>query len=411
MSRIFIACWILSALGAPARGEDWPGWRGPRGDGTSLETTAPLHWTAEDNIHWKVEIPGSGHSSPVVWGNRVFLTTCLEKDGQRVLLCLDRRDGKILWQRTVLHAVLEDKHKLNSYASSTAATDGQHVWVSFLQFPAMIVACYDMDGGLVWKKSPGTFFSKHGFCSPPVLYKDMVILNGDQDAQGYLVALDKSTGGQRWRADRPNFTRSYCPPLIAQAAGRMQLVLTGSLCVASYDPDTGKQIWIIDGPTEQFVASMVFANNLFYLTAGYPTYHAMAIRPDGEGNVTKTHVHWHETKGAGYVPSPVAHGKQVFYVNDGGIGTCFDGLTGKRLWQERLGKHHSASPIAAAGRLYFVADDGMTYVVSASDSFKLLAKNPLNEDCYASPALAYGQLFIRTSGHLYCIGKPVTAAE
>ena len=410
MPRIFVACCILSALGSPARGEDWPAWRGPRGDGTSLETTAPLHWTAEDNIHWKVELPGNGHSSPVIWGNRVFITTCLEKEGQRKLLCLDRRDGKLLWERTVLTSLLEDKHKLNSFASSTPATDGKHVWVSFLQFPAMIVACYDMDGALVWKKSPGTFFSRHGFCSPPILYKDMVILNGDQDAQGYLVALDKCTGGQRWRADRPNFTRSYCPPLIAQAAGRMQLVLTGSLCVASYDPDTGKQIWIIDGPTEQFVASMIYANDLFYLTAGYPTYHAMAIRPDGHGNVTKTHVQWHETKGAGYVPSPVADGKHVFYVNDGGIGTCFDGLTGKRLWQERLGKHHSASPIAAAGRLYFLADDGMTYVVSASKSFKLLAKNPLNEDCYASPALAHDQLFIRTSQHLYCIGKADTAA-
>jgi outer membrane protein assembly factor BamB len=183
-------------------------------------------------------------------------------------------------------------------------------------------------------------------------------------------------------------------------------VLTGSLCVAAYDPDTGKQLWIIDGPTEQFVASMVCANDLFYLTAGYPTYHAMAIRPEGHGNVTKTHVQWHETKGAGYVPSPVAQGKYLFLVNDGGIGTCFDGFTGKRLWQERLGKHHSASPITAAGRLYFVADDGMTYVVAADDSFKLLAKNALNEDCYASPALSRGQLFIRTTQHLYCIGKP-----
>ncbi|HEV8062814.1 MAG TPA: PQQ-binding-like beta-propeller repeat protein [Gemmataceae bacterium] len=410
MPRTFAALILFCSIGAPAPADEWPGWRGPRGDGTSLESTAPLHWTAEDNVHWKVTIPGVGHSSPVIWGDRVFLTTCLEKEGQRVLLCLDRRDGRILWERVVLKANLEDKHKLNSYASSTPATDGKHVWVSFLQFPAMIVACYDMDGALVWQKSPGSFFSRHGFCSPPILYKDLVILNGDQDAQGYLVALDQNTGGQRWRTDRPNFTRSYCPPLIAKAAGRMQLVLTGSLCVASYDPDTGKQIWIIDGPTEQFVASMVYANDLFFLTAGYPTYHAMAIRPDGHGNVTKTHVQWHETKGAGYVPSPIAQGKHVFLVNDGGISTCFDAASGKRLWQDRLGKHHSASPISAAGRIYFVADDGMTYVVAADEKFKILAKNPLNEECYASPGLSHGQIFIRTAQNLYCIGKPATAA-
>lgn len=407
MSRVTFAGLLLMMVLRPAPAEEWPGWRGPRGDGTSAESTAPLTWSADDNICWKTAIPGSGHSSPVIWGDRVFLTTCLEREGQRVLLCLDRRDGKMLWQRTVLHAPLEDKHKLNSYASSTPATDGKHVWVSFLQFPAMIVACYDMDGTLIWKESPGSFFSKHGFCSPPILYKDMVILNGDQDAQGFLVALDKETGRQHWRTDRPNCTRSYCPPLIARAADRMQLVLSGSLCVAAYDPDTGKQIWIIDGPTEQFVASMVCANNLFYLTAGYPTYHAMAIRPDGHGNVTKTHVQWHETKGAGYVPSPVAHETKLFLVNDGGIGTCFNAETGKRLWQERLGKHHSASPIVAAGRLYCVADDGTTYVVAASDSFKLLAKNSLHEDCYASPALSRGQLFIRTAQHLFCIGKQV----
>jgi outer membrane protein assembly factor BamB len=407
--KLILALLLLGAFTPALRADNWPGWRGPRGDGTSQETAAPLHWTAEENVAWKTPIPGVGHSSPVIWGERIFLTTCLEKEGKRVLLCLDRNLGKVLWTRTVLEAPLEDRHKLNSYASSTPATDGQHVYVSFLQFPFMIVACYDMNGTLVWKKSPGSFFSKHGFCSPPILYKDLVVLNGDQDAQGFLVALDKGTGGQHWRTDRPNFTRSYCPPLIVKAAGHMQLVMTGSLCVASYDPDNGKQIWIIDGPTEQFVASMVFANNLFYLTAGYPTYHAMAIRPDGVGNVTKTHVQWHETKGAGYVPSPIAQGKDLFLVNDGGIGTCFDGLTGKRLWQERLGKHHSASPIAAAGKIYFVADDGITYVVAASKHFQLLAKNPLNEDCYASPALSEGQIFIRTMQNLYCIGKQTTA--
>jgi outer membrane protein assembly factor BamB len=187
--------------------EEWPGWRGPRGDGTSQETGIPTRWSRTENVAWKVDVPGKGHSSPVVWGDRIFLTTCLEKEEQRVLLCLDRRDGKLLWQKVVLTAPLERKHKLNSYASSTPATDGKHVWVSFLDAPNIVVACYDVAGQEVWRTSPGTFFSVHGFCSPPILYKDTVILNADQDGDGYLVALDKLTGHGATARGRLTFLR------------------------------------------------------------------------------------------------------------------------------------------------------------------------------------------------------------
>src|SRR5207245_2093520 len=182
-----------------------------------------------------------------------------------------------------------------------------HGWVSFLDVDKALLACYDFDGKEVWRKEPGKFKSAHGFCSPPILYKDLVILNGDHDGDGYLVALDKATGAEKWLTERPNKTRSYCPPLLIDAAGRKQLVLSGSKCVASYDPDTGKQIWIVDGPTEQFVSSMVFTDNVLFLTAGYPTYHLMGIRPDGAGHVTTTHVLWHDRQPADYVPQPIAH--------------------------------------------------------------------------------------------------------
>src|SRR5579859_5928399 len=218
--------------------EEWLGWRGPRGDGTSQAKGLPLTWGPKENIRWKTPIPGKGHSSPIVWGDRVFVTTCLEDKGERVLMCLDRRDGSILWQRVVLTAKLEQKHSLNSHASATPVSDGKHVWVAFLAYPDMQVACYDFDGKLDWTRSPGKLLSKHGFCSSPILHKDLVILNGDQDAEAYLVALDKATGKDRWRADRPNRIRSYCAPLIVAAAGKMQLVLSGCKCVASYDPDT-----------------------------------------------------------------------------------------------------------------------------------------------------------------------------
>jgi outer membrane protein assembly factor BamB len=388
-----------------ARAEEWPAWRGPRGDGFSREKGLPLRWTKTENIHWKTAIPGRGHSSPIVWDDRIFLTTCLEKNLQRVLVCLDRADGKILWQRVVLQSKLEKKHQLNSYASSTPATDGKHVWVSFLEAPNIEVACYDFKGKKVWQRSPGKFYSVHGFCSSPILYKDMVILNCDQDADASIVALDRATGRQRWRADRPNKIRSYGPPLIVEAAGKKQLVLSGSKCVASYNPDTGKQYWIIDGPTEQFVASMVYLNGIFFVTGGFPDFHILGIRPDGKGNVTKTHILWRHTKGASYVPSPVAHDRYFFLVSDRGVASCLEAATGQRHWMKHLGKHHSASPVCADGHLYFVDDDGTTFVLKAGKKFEVVRKNPLGEECYASPAVSHGQIFIRTVGHLYCIGK------
>jgi outer membrane protein assembly factor BamB len=400
-----VALMVLICATSAVWAEDWPRWRGPRGDGTSQETNLPVRWSATDNIKWKTPIPGTGHSSPIVWGDRIFLTSCHEKEMQRLLLCLDRRDGRILWERVVLTAPLEKKHKLNSYASSTPATDGERVYVSFLGGARMQVAAYDFEGKKLWQQSPGEFHSQHGFCSPPVLYKDKVILNGDQDhPDAFLVALDKATGSERWRAPRPGI-RSYCPPLIVEAAGRTQLVLSGANSVASYDPDSGRQLWVIDGPTEQFVASFVYADGLLFMTSGYPDFHMLAIRPDGTGNVTDTHVAWRHTRGAGYVPSPVAWGHYFFNVKDDGLASCLETRTGARPWTERLGPHHSASPVAADGHLYFTDDEGVTYVLKAGPVFEAVARNRLGEHCYASPAVSRGNIFIRTSGHLWCIGK------
>jgi outer membrane protein assembly factor BamB len=408
----------LLVLAAPVQADDWPAWRGPHGDGTSDETGVPIRWSKTENICWKVAIPGKGHSSPIVWGDRIFVTTCVEEEGKRELLCLDRRHGKVLWERVVVTAMLEKKHNLNSYASSTPATDGRYVWVSFLAYPDMQVFCYDFAGNLVWQKSPGKFFSVHGFCSPPILYKDMVILNGDQDAEAYVVALDKSTGIERWRTDRPNRTRSYCPPLLIDVAGKKQLVLSGSKCVASYDPDTGKQIWIIHGPTEQYVASLVYTEGVLFLTTGFPEYHLMGIDPSGHGDVTQTYVLWHEggkkgATGAAYVPSPIAHGSYFFLVSDrpnsdNGKASCLEAKTGKRLWLEKLGRHHSASAVSAGEYLYFLDDDGETFVLKAVPQFEVVSRNRLDEPCRASPAIAHGQIFIRGLNHLYCIGTPAT---
>jgi outer membrane protein assembly factor BamB len=416
--------WAVAALAgflcvAGLFAEEWPGWRGPRGDGTSEETGLPVRWSSTENVRWKTPMPGVGHSSPVVWGDRVFVTTCVtdegKRGGKRELLCLDRHGGKVLWERVVLTARLEAKHPLNSHASSTPATDGEHVWVTFLDDPDMVVACYTQDGREVWRRSPGKLLSRHGFCTSPVLHKDLVILNGDQDGDGYLVALDRHTGEERWRTARPNHTRSYCTPLLVRSPGRpgvTQLVLSGSRCVAGYDADTGKGLWVLDGPTEQFVASLVYGDGLLFLTAGYPEFHLMGLRPDGAGNVTHSAlVAWHLDhranrggKLASYVPSPLTHGGHFFVVSDVGYLSCLEARTGKRLWAERLGRHHSASPALAGGHLYLPDDDGVTWVVKAGGKFELVAKNPLGEECYASPAVAHGHLFLRTLHHLWCIG-------
>ena len=409
-SHVLPALVALALLPLAGRAENWPVWRGPRGDGTSTETGIPTRWSSTDNVRWKTPLPGRGYSSPVVWGERIFVTWCVEDRKTRVLGCLDRKDGKLLWEKTVLVAPLEGKHHLNSYASATPATDGKHVWVAFLDRPNMVVDCYDFAGKEIWRTSPGKLLSKHGFCSSPILYKDTVILNGDQDGDGYLVALEKTTGKQRWRAERPNHTRSYCTPLIVAAGGTTQLVLSGSKCVAAYDPENGKRLWIIDGPTEQYVASLVYTEGLLFLTTGFPEYHLMAIRPDGSGNVSHSHVAWHHRKlparEASYVPSPIAHGNYFFVVSDRGFASCFEARTGKRLWMHKLGRHHSASPVEAGGRLYFPADNGDTYVLAAGPKFEVLAKNSLGEECYASPAIAEGCLFIRTTQHLYCLETP-----
>ena len=435
--RFLPACLFLLLATTTAFAEDWPQWRGPHLDGQSGEKNLPTKWSATENIAWKAPIPGIGHSSPIVVGDRVFLTTAMLKEQTRVLLCLDRKDGKILWQRDVVSSPLEPKHGLNSWASATPASDGHLVWVAFARVrpktdsddsprkpreadylkrnkafkddvSEMVVSCFDLDGNPKWTKTPGQFYSVHGFCTSPIPYKDTIILNADQDAEAYVVALDKQTGSERWRIDRTERYRSYCAPLIAEAAGKTQLVMTGAKHVTSYDPDTGKKIWDIVGPTEQFVASPVFGDGLFFLTAGFPTYHNMAIRPDGTGDVTKTHIAWHEkntsNRNAAYVPSPIAFEKEFYVISDLGFLNCFEAETGKRLWSQKLGNHHSASPVCAAGMLYFPSDDGVTYVIKGGPTFEKVAENAIGEKCFGSMAAAGGQLFLRSMSSLYCIG-------
>ena len=346
--RFLPILFLLTTL--PLHAENWPQWRGPRLDGTSADS-APVHWSATENVTWKTPLPGTGH------------------------------------------------------ASSTPATDGERVFTTFLDKDQVVVAAHDFAGKPLWLKRPGRFSSMHGFCSSPIVHRDKVIVNCDHDGDGYIVALARADGRELWRIDRPNKTRSYCVPIIRTVAGRTQMVLSGSKCVASYDPDTGKLLWIIDGPTEQFVASLVFNERagLFFLTAGYPQHHILAIRPDGTGNVTETAIAWRTTKGAAYVPSPIAEGDWCLVVSDSGVAHCFAAATGEIAWQERLGEQH-ASLVSSSGLAYFLNDNGVANIVRPGAKYDLVATNEIGERTFASPAFSEGQIFIRGETTLFCIG-------
>ena len=407
---------LLTALSTFAAAEDWPTWRGPRNDGRSAESAFPTTWSKTDGVAWRTELPGEGHASPVVFGGKIFTVAAMPDSQERLLLCLDRATGKVLWQQIVVKAPAERVHRENSHASSTPACDGERVFCAFLDGKEVVVAAYDLTGKQLWLQRPGIFTSVHGFCSTPVPYKDKVIVNCDHDGNGYIVALARADGRELWRIDRPNKTRSYCTPLIREAGGRAQMVLSGSKCIASYDPDTGKLLWIIDGPTEQFVASPVYSEKtgLFYITGGFPDHHIMAIRPDGSGNVTATHVVWHHHNAVGvsYVPSPIIEGDWFLVTDDRGFAHAFDAKNGDIVWSEKFGRSH-ASIVSAAGLLYFLNDNGTCKVVKPAEKFAVIATNDMGEHTYASPALSDGQIFLRTDKALYCIGaakKPATSA-
>ena len=417
---------IAVAVCTSASAENWQNWRGPRGDGSSTDTQLPMKWDGETghNVSWKTPLPGTGHSSPVVWGDRIFVTSCIDDVDSRVLICLDRKSGEVVWQKEVLNAKLESKHALNSYASSTPATDGNLVYIAFLEINdeqvvapkvgkkrmiyngKMVVAAYDFDGNEKWVVRPGKFLSAHGFCSNPVLFEDKVIINGDHDGNSYLVALDKQTGEEIWKTPRRHQTRSYVTPIIREIENEPLMVLSGSLCVAAYDPRTGQRKWNVEGPTEQFVASMVYDGKLFFAVGGFPTHHVMAIRPNGHGDVTESHVAWHETNVRCYVPSPVVVDDFLLVADDRGTANCFDTKTGKRHWQTRLGNHYSASLVTAAGLVYFLSDDGVTKILRPGTEADVIQENKLGEKAYASPAISDGQIFIRGKENLFCIAKP-----
>ena len=424
---------LTLSLSLNVQAENWPQWRGSRGDGTSFEQNLPVQWSSTENIAWKVVLPGQGHASPVVWENRVFLVACIPGTRERVLLCLDRRNGHKLWNSKVIAAPLENMHDLNSYASGTPAPDGELIYVAFLEPDGseldaavvrarsgnlradnsgrsvspgrMVVAAFDFDGNLQWLVRPGPYVSVWGFCSNPVVFQETVILNADHDGDAYLIALDRRTGRTMWKVNRQHRIRSHSTPLFRTVNGRPHMFMSGGHEIVSYNPTDGSEHWRINGPRGRAVASLVYDGSRLLVPCGYPNRQVWAVRPDGQGNVTDTHVEWRIRRACPYVPSPVVVGNSFLMVSDNGVAGCYNATSGEQLWMERVGRRYSASLISSGRLVYFLSDDGDTKIVRAGPTFDLLADNPLDEACSASPAVSNGQIFIRGDRHLFCIGR------
>jgi myo-inositol-hexaphosphate 3-phosphohydrolase/outer membrane protein assembly factor BamB len=385
--------------------EDWPGWRGPRGDGISRDITAPLHWSPTENIAWRTPLPGIGLSSPIVIGNHVFVTAGDPTDETRRVICVDESTGKILWNVQAHQGPAGTMHRLNSTASSTPVSDGKFVFAAFADDKGLYVVAVDFEGKIIWSSNPGTYFSNHGFAASPVLYGEGVIVNGQQDGDAFVCMLHKLDGKELWRFKPKMNLRSFSTPVLTTFVGQDQLVLTGSSQTSGLDPKTGEQIWFADGPSQKFVCTPAVGHGMVYSFGGSPDKHAMALRLGGHGDVLATHLEWRHERSMPYVPSPILVGERLHVINDSGVYTCLDAHTGDILCSNRkLGSVYS-SPVSVADRIYFFEDSGTCTIIQDGSDFQVLARNELSETVQTTPAVCHGCLYVRTESNLIRIGE------
>ncbi len=434
---VLVSGCLSAGVGAVRAGEqDWPQWRGPIGTGFAPESDPPVEWSETKNVRWKVALPGKGHSTPIVSGDRIFLTTAIPygellppkystapgtHDGEPVtqrhefvVLAIDRRYGKFLWQKTV-HKKLphEGGHYTGSLASNSAVTDGTHV---FAYFGSHGLYCLDMQGDVKWQMAFAEMQTKHGHgeSSSPVLHGDNVFINWDQDGPCFVAAFDKRTGSHVWKADRDEET-SWSSPIIVENDGRAMLIVAGTNRVRAYDPATGQVIWECGGLSSNIVATPVAAEGMLFTGSSYEKKALLAIRLDGsKGDITGTdRVAWSRSRGTPYVPSPLLYGDSLYFLSHyQGILSRVDTVTGvDKPGAIRLGNVGNiyASPVAGGGRVYVTDLDGNTIVVSHDDRPEILALNTLDDEFAASAAIVGRELFLRGKKYLYCISEDTTA--
>ncbi len=404
-SVLFILIFLISNGISHTQAQNWPGWRGPNGDGTSAETNLPVKWDSTTNVSWKTRVPGIGYSSPVVWKDKLFTVTAIPETQEKVLLCYNCLNGELLWQTTVLKSSFEAKHNDNSFASGTPATDGTLVFLSFLDGQDVVVAAYDFTGKQVWLQRPGTFSSPHGYSCSPALFEDKIIINGNSKGDSFVAALSRADGHTIWKLKQDKPAHSFSTPIFRKMAGKMQMIFLGNKEVSSYNPTDGSRYWFVSGPSEDFCSSPVYneKSGLVLISSAWPVRTLLAIKPDGQGDVSKTHVVWQSAKGAYYVPSPVCTDDYLFSTMTNGQVHCTEAATGNIVWIESLGKQYS-SPVLAGGLVYIPNDEGMITVIKPGPTFQAVAKNAMGEKMFASPAISNGKIYIRSFQHLFCIG-------
>jgi len=397
---------LVLVTGVAAAGTDWPELRGLDGQGHCTATNLPTAWSSSKNVAWKTPLPGLGWSSPVVSGGRIFLTTAVSAQGKGLslrALCVDAATGKILGNVEVFNRTAGYVHNKNSHASPTPLVEGERLYV---HFGHQGTACLDLDGKVLWRNTELTYSPVHGSGGSPILVDNALIFSCDGGSEPFIVALLKTNGKVIWKVNRQTDaakTFSFSTPLLITVNGRKQVISPGSNALCAYDPATGQELWRVRYNGYSVIPRPVYGNGLLYISTGFDHPVLMAIRPDGSGDVTETHVAWTYSRSAPNTPSLLLDGSEVYMVSDSGMATCLDALTGRAHWQERLGGNFSASPLLAEGRIYLQSEEGVGTVLRAGKQFQKLAINPLGERSLASYAAADGSLFIRTAQNLYCI--------
>jgi outer membrane protein assembly factor BamB len=403
MASRFILLLLLFSTAATAA--DWPEFRGPTGQGHSTETGLPAEWSEARNVLWKVPVHGRGWSSPVVSGGLVWLTTSIEEREPASLraLAYDAATGReVVNVELFQHRIGTYLNPKNSYASPTPIVEGDRVYVHFGAFGT---AALTTSGEIVWKtRLP--YQSQHGNGGSPALFRGLLIVSCDGADQAYVVALDKNTGKVRWKTSRRNpWDQAYSTPLVIRVGSQDQIVSVGAYRVAAYEPETGREIWRVDYDDGfSNVPRPVYGRGLVYIATGFQTPSLIAIRPEGSGNITDTHVVWRLQRAAPHTPSPLLVGDELYIVSDIGVATCLDAVTGETRWIQRIGGNYSASPLYADGRIYFLSEEGVATVIAPGREFRRLATNVLDGATLASIAVANGSFYIRSQSHLYRIG-------
>ncbi len=387
---------------------DWPWWRGPNRDGLAdPDQSPPLAWSETENVLWKIAIPGRGHSSPIVVGDQVFLTTADEARGVQSVICIHRETGKQAWETIVHRGGIMKGNKKASQASSSPACDGKRVFVNFLNDGAVYTTALNREGRQLWQTKISDYVIHQGYGSSPAVSGSLVFVSADNKGGGAIAGLDRVSGDVIWKTSRPK-KPNYASPILLKADGREQLVFTGCDLVTSFEPQTGKRLWEVPGSTTECVTSTVTAGNLIFTSGGYPTNHVSAVKADGSGEIV-----WKNNVRV-YVPSMIARDGFLYAVTDNGVATCWKAATGKLIWQHRLGGTFTASPVLVGDLLFATNETGTTFIGKISETgLEEIAENKLGDEVYSTPTICGSRIYMRLAKRiegkrqemLYCLAK------